>query len=87
MVLLKRHFAAVIEVAVGFDHELPLSPEEVEEVGTDANVDLGGRQPVTTTEPQEVRLQVAAGSNPGVLVADWQAKHVRLADRLAQLTS
>ncbi len=67
MIVLKGHFASVIEVAVGFDHEPLLPPEEVDEIGTDANVDLGRRQTVAAAEPQEVSLQVAAGPHFGVL--------------------
>jgi hypothetical protein len=56
VIVLEPHFATVIEVAIGFDHESCLSPKEVNEVGADANVDLGWRKPVTAAEQQEVSL-------------------------------
>jgi hypothetical protein len=40
----------VIDVAVGFDYEPTVHPQEVDEIGTDADVDLWRRDPVTTTE-------------------------------------
>jgi len=87
VIILERHFASVIAVTVGFDHEPLPSPEEVDQVRTDANIDLWRRQPATATQPQEVCLQITAGSNPGVPLIDRQPQHVRLPYRPAQFAT
>jgi hypothetical protein len=75
----------VVEVAVGFDHEPALGPEEVDQVRPDSDVHLGRRQPVAATEAQEVSLEVAAGAVAAVGLLDRQSENVRLADRPAEL--
>lgn len=86
-IVLKCSLAAVEEVAVGLDYELPLPPEEVDQARTDANVDLGPRKTMPSTKSQEQFLQVATGAVLGVLVAHRQAEDVGLTGRTAQLAS
>ncbi len=81
MVVLEGCLAAVVEVAVGFDHDPPVSPKEVNEIRTDPDVDLRARQPMAATEAQEVPLQVAARAT-AALVPDWKTDDACLADRL-----
>jgi hypothetical protein len=84
VIVLKSRLAAVVEVAIGFDHEPPLFPKEVDEIWADPNIDLGQRQPMASAQAQEVSLQVTAGAI-AALLANRQADHVGLADGLAQL--
>lgn len=58
MVVLEGDQAMVVLVAVGFDHEAPGAPEEVDGEAADANVDLGCWQAVAADEGTEVALEV-----------------------------
>ena len=73
--------AAVMEIVVRFDRQAPLSPEEVDEVRADANVDLRSWQAVPTTQRQELLLQIAARAVLRIAFVERQAQHVRLPDR------
>ena len=83
MVVLKGNLSPVVEIAVGFNHQPFAGPQEVDEIWTDRDVDLGPWQPMAATQAQEVTLQVAASPVLGVLGADRQAEYVCLADRFA----
>ncbi len=84
-IILKGLPASVVEVGIGL-HREPLSPpEEVDEVGADANVDLRRRQAMAPAEPEKCVLEVAASAVPGIFFADRQSEDVRLANRPAQL--
>jgi hypothetical protein len=48
--------APVVSIAIGLEREPALSPQEIDEVGTDANVDLGQGQTGTAAEPQKISL-------------------------------
>jgi hypothetical protein len=72
VVILKGSLATVVEITIGFHDETLISPKEVEEVWTDPDIDLGPRQSMAATEPQEVSLQVTA-SAIATRVADRQA--------------
>ncbi len=76
-VVLKGLFAAVVEVAVGFYHEPSLTPDEVDQVRADGDIDLRPREPMTTAEPQEVSLEVTTRPVLAALPTNRQAKNVR----------
>lgn len=80
-VILEGCAAAVVVVAIRFHNEHPLTPEEIDEVGTDADVDLRGRQTVTPAESQEVPLEITARAIPIGLLVNWESEHIRLANR------
>jgi hypothetical protein len=48
-------------VAIGLDDEPLISPEEVDEEGTDPDVYLRGRNPMPSAEAQEPTLELATG--------------------------
>lgn len=76
---------AVIAVAIGFDDQTALAPEEVDQVGPDANVDLGIRQSLTLADPQEIPLEITAGAIVEHVLPSRQSQHICLSNRLAQL--
>jgi len=75
----------VIAVAIGLDHQTPISPEEVDEVGANANVDLRLGQVMAPAEPQEGTLEVAAGPVAITTGTDRQPEYICLADRSPEL--
>lgn len=81
MVVLKGSLASVMAVVVGFDNQPLASPKEVDEKRANPNVDLGRWQSMTATQAQKVSLQVTARAI-ATLVADRQADHAGLADRI-----
>ena len=83
MVVLEGDAAVVVLVAVGFDREAVGAPEEVDGVGADGRVDLGGRQAVATDEGAEVPLELAASAVALQARVEAEAAMLRLADRLA----
>jgi len=85
-VVLERGTAAMVDVAVGFGNEPSSSPEEIDEMLADADVDLGSRQPMPATEREEVFLQIAALPPAPVFLLDRQPEDVCLPDRTSQLT-
>jgi hypothetical protein len=48
-------------VAIGLDDQPLVSPEEVDEEGTDPDVYLRGRNPMLAAEAQEPTLELATG--------------------------
>src|SRR4029077_19453614 len=54
--------AAMVFVAIGFDDETAVAPEEVRLVLADLNIDLRHRKAKSPADPQEVALEVAAGA-------------------------
>ena len=79
-VILKCDLSAVVSIAIGFDHEPLVSPEEIDEKGADADIDLGQRNAVTAAEAQEGGLEIATGSIGCVSFVDGQTQHIRLPD-------
>lgn len=89
-IVLEGLFFAVVDVAVGFDDQSSISPEEVDEIRADWDIDFRRRQSVVTAQFQEVELQIAAGSviprpiADCALIADWQPEDARLPDGSTQ---
>jgi hypothetical protein len=72
--------AAVVLVAIGFDYEAEVAPEEVRLVLADLNVDLRHRKAKSAADPQEVALEVAASAVVANVFAERQTDHLGLAD-------
>jgi hypothetical protein len=71
-------------LAVGFDDQPLLSPKEVNDETTNAHVDLGFGQAMTTTQLEEAQLQLAAGPFGELpVVADREARDLGGTNRLA----
>ncbi len=84
-VVAKGLASAVIAIAIGFDGQAAFAPEKVDQIGTDANIDLGARQPLMLTDPQKVPLEVAARAVVPHILSKGQPQHICLSNRLAQL--
>ncbi len=76
---------AVVLVAIGFDHEPEIAPDEIRLVVADLNVDFGRGQAVSPADPQEVALEVAAGAVVENAFAERQAEHLGLPNRPSHL--
>jgi hypothetical protein len=70
--------AAVIPVAVGFDYEPEVWPDEIRLVFANLNVDLGHGQPVAPADPQKGALEVTAGAVVVNVLTERQAEHLGL---------
>jgi hypothetical protein len=77
--------AAVVPIAVGFDHESEIRPDEIRLVLTNWDVDLRHGQAISPADPQEVALQIAAGAIVTSVLAERQATHICLPNRPSQL--
>lgn len=77
---------AVVLVAIGFDYEAEVAPEEVRLVLADLNIDLRHRKAKSPADPQEVALEVAASAVMADVPAKRQTKHLSLADRSPHLS-
>jgi hypothetical protein len=77
--------SAVVLVAIGFDHEADVAPDEVRLVLADLNIDLRHRKARSPADPQEVALEIAAGAVMADVLAKRQTKHLGLADRSPHL--
>lgn len=64
---------AVEPVAIGFDHEPEIPPDEIRLESANADVDVGGRQAMPPADPQEVALEVTAGAVAVDAFAEWEA--------------
>jgi hypothetical protein len=84
VVVLEGGRAAVVPVAVRFDDQAAVAPEEVDEVRSDPHVHLRRGKPVSFAQPKEEVLQLAAGSL-GYLDPGRQAQDLRLPDRPTDL--
>jgi hypothetical protein len=60
VIVLEGDRAAVVEEAVGLDHEAAVAPEEVHLPAAQFDVGLGEREVVVVNEREEVFLEVAA---------------------------
>ncbi|HEY6550106.1 MAG TPA: hypothetical protein VIY71_02780 [Solirubrobacterales bacterium] len=77
--------APVIAIAIGLDGEPSIAPEKIDQVAVNLNVDLGQREPVPPTDPQEVSLEVAACPIEGNLRTKGKAEYIGLPNRAAPL--
>jgi hypothetical protein len=84
-VIAERLLATMVLVAVGFDYEPEIPPNEICLVLANLNVDLGHWQAVSPADPQEVALEVAAGAIVVDVIAERQAEHLGLPNRPAKL--
>lgn len=74
----------VIAPAIGLYRKPTVAIEEVDQISTDPNVDLGHRQTMPTAKAQEVPLEVAA-STVVRRILHSKTEHVRLSDRPSHL--
>jgi len=76
----------VVAVAGCFHDQPPVTPEEVDQIRTDADIDLRHGQVMTAAESQAVALEIAASAVLllAIQIIDRQAENVRLADRAAE---
>jgi hypothetical protein len=72
---------AVVPVAVGFDYETEIPPDEIRLILANLNVDFGQGQTVSPADPQEVALEVAAGAVVADVLTERQAEHLDLPNR------
>lgn len=79
-VVLKGLAAPVVAIAICFYDQPPITPEEVDEMAANANVDLGDWQSLPPAKPQEVRLEIAAGPISLDLGPEQQTEDLRLAN-------
>ena len=81
----ERLSAAVVPIAVGFDYEPEIRPDEIRLVLANWNVDLGQRQAVPPADPQKVALEVAASAIAVNVLAERQTENICLPNRPSQL--
>jgi hypothetical protein len=80
-VIVLEGLAATVEgVAVRFDRDPEVAPEEVDLAAGNRDIDLGRGEIVPTAEPQEDLLELAAGLLAARLQPGAQALDLRLAD-------
>jgi hypothetical protein len=79
-VVLESRTPSVVAIAIGFHDQHLVAPEEIGEVRTDADIDLGHRQPVTVAKAEEITLEIAASTVVSSLVIEREAQHARLPD-------
>ncbi len=84
-VIAKCLLPAVILVAISFDHEAEIAPNEIRLVFADLDVDFRPGQTESPADRQEVALEVAAGAVVGNVLAERQTENVCLPNRPAQL--
>ncbi len=77
---------AVVLVAVGFDHEADVPPDEICLVPTKSNVYLRHGHAVSPAGPQEVALEVAAGAVVADVLAERQTEYLCLPNRPPHLS-
>jgi len=77
--------APVVAIAVRLHGKTTVAPEKVDEVRPNADVDPGKRQPMSSADPQEVALEVAAGAISANVLAERESQHVTLPNRAAKL--
>lgn len=72
--------STVVSVAVGFDDQTLIGPEEVDLERANPHVDLRRREAMQSAEPQKHALELAAGAI-GDGLFDLKAEHAGLANR------
>jgi hypothetical protein len=85
-VVVERLPTAVVLIAIRFNHEPEISPDEIRLILAELNVDLRKRQAVSSADPQEVALEVAAGAVVWNVLTERQAEHLRLPNRPPHLS-
>jgi len=75
---LERPAPTVEPVAIGLDDQPLVSPEEVDEEGTDPDVYLRGRNPMPSAEAQEPTLGLATGQVGLEAIVNRQPQVLRL---------
>jgi hypothetical protein len=72
-------------IAIGFDHQTPIEPSEVNEIAADLNIDFGRRQPIPRAQSKEYPLEIAAGAITVGPISDWEPEHIGLPCSATQL--
>ncbi len=79
-IVLERLAPPVVAIAIGLDNELSFTPEEVDEVSADTDVDLWHGQTMAATKLQEEALELASRTVCPLRWGERESQHLCLAN-------